>query len=72
MAPLLTNLTSMGLNYTADYSQAATYYEHYDRGWDLVDPDGSVTARKALGLATSPPEYDEETERDPDGGGMQV
>ncbi|MYS27333.1 DUF4190 domain-containing protein [Streptomyces sp. SID7804] len=49
-----------------------TYYEHYDRGWDLVDPDGSVTARKALGLATAPPVYDEEAERDTDSGGMQV
>ncbi|MET7296935.1 DUF4190 domain-containing protein [Streptomyces griseoloalbus] len=51
---------------------ADTYYEPYDRGWDLVDPDGSVTARKALGLATTPPEYDEETERDPDDSGMHV
>lgn len=51
---------------------ADTYYEHYDRGWDLVDPEGSVTARKALGLATTPPAYDEETERDPDSGGMRV
>ncbi|WP_373312984.1 DUF4190 domain-containing protein [Streptomyces capillispiralis] len=51
---------------------ADTYYEHYDRGWDLVDPDGSVTAREALGLASSPPEYDEETERDSESGGMRV
>jgi hypothetical protein len=31
MAALLTELTSMGVNYTYGYSQAATYYEHYDK-----------------------------------------
>jgi hypothetical protein len=31
MEPLLTKLTSMGVNYTSGYSQTATYYEHYDK-----------------------------------------
>lgn len=51
---------------------AETYYEHSDRGWNLIDPDGSVTARKALGLASSPPLYDEEAEREPESGDMKV
>ncbi|MFB7657054.1 MULTISPECIES: DUF4190 domain-containing protein [unclassified Streptomyces] len=33
------------------------YYEHYGKGYDLVVADTTVTARKALGLATTPPEY---------------
>ena len=49
-----------------------TYYEHYDRGWELTDPEDSVTAREALGLATTPPEYDEEAENDTGGGEMKV
>ena len=49
-----------------------TYYEHYDRGWELTDPEDSVTAREALGLATTPPAYDEEAENDTGGGEMKV
>ncbi|GAA2551821.1 hypothetical protein GCM10010398_44090 [Streptomyces fimbriatus] len=49
-----------------------TYYEHYDKGWELIDPHRSVTARKALGLATSPPAYDEEAERDTGSGEKEV
>ncbi|MEZ3177635.1 hypothetical protein KYY02_02575 [Streptomyces pimonensis] len=41
-------------------------------GWDVTDPYVSVTARHALGLTATPPEYDEEAERDTDGGGMKV
>ncbi|MFF0220958.1 DUF4190 domain-containing protein [Streptomyces sp. NPDC004629] len=45
----------------AQWSKAAgsgdvdTFYEHYEKGYDLLDPKRSVTARKALGLATTPP-----------------
>ncbi|MGW3950747.1 DUF4190 domain-containing protein [Streptomyces sp. NPDC004752] len=52
----------------AEWSKAAgsgdvdTFYEHYEKGYDLLDPSGSVTARKALGLAATPPS-------EPDGGG---
>jgi hypothetical protein len=56
----------------AGAGDADTYHEHSDRGWNLIDPDGSVTARKALGLATSPPVYDEEAERDTGGGELKV
>jgi len=31
MSPLLTSLTALGVKYTSGYSQAATYYEHYDK-----------------------------------------
>ncbi|WP_217164954.1 DUF4190 domain-containing protein [Streptomyces sp. AC512_CC834] len=43
------------------------FYEHYGRGYDLVVADTTVTARKALGLATTPPDY--EGGGDGDGGG---
>ncbi|MEU4655360.1 DUF4190 domain-containing protein [Streptomyces sp. NPDC023723] len=41
----------------AKASDADTFYEHYDTGYDLIAPAGSVAARKALGLATTPPVY---------------
>jgi hypothetical protein len=34
---------------------ADTFYEHYDEAVGLESPDRSVTAREALGLATTPP-----------------
>jgi hypothetical protein len=37
-----------------------TYYEHLDQGYALVEADSTVTARKALGLDTTPPVYEEE------------
>ncbi|MGY5055370.1 septum formation family protein [Streptomyces sp. 900105755] len=46
----------------AKATDADTYYSHYDKGSALLDPKRTVTARKALGLATTPPSYD-------DGGG---
>ncbi|MEU1160844.1 DUF4190 domain-containing protein [Streptomyces sp. NPDC005921] len=47
----------------AEWAKAAkstdvdTHYGHYDKGSALLDPKRSVTARKALGLATTPPKY---------------
>lgn len=48
-----------------------TFYEHYDRGYEVVDGDSAVTAREALGLATTPPSYDEydDSSGDSKGGG---
>ncbi|MER7835527.1 septum formation family protein [Streptomyces sp. NPDC096040] len=46
----------------AEAADSDTYYSHYDKGSALLDPKRTVTARKALGLATTPPSYD-------DGGG---
>ncbi|MFF3483592.1 DUF4190 domain-containing protein [Streptomyces sp. NPDC002701] len=49
----------------AKTSDVDTFYEHYGRALDLTDAKKSVTARKALGLASTPPAgYDQE-----DGGG---
>ena len=39
----------------AKATDADGFYAHYDRAMVLADPDTSVTARKALGLATTPP-----------------
>jgi len=36
------------------------FYIHYDKGYEYVDGPSTVTARKALGLATKRPTYDEE------------
>ncbi|MGW4021780.1 DUF4190 domain-containing protein [Streptomyces sp. NPDC005009] len=56
----------------AEADDAETYIEHADAGWDVTDPHVSVTARHALGLTSTPPEYDEEVERDTGDGGMKV
>ncbi|MEU9172522.1 DUF4190 domain-containing protein [Streptomyces sp. NPDC048420] len=37
-----------------------TFYTHYDKGYSYVDGSSTVTARKALGLATKRPSYDED------------
>lgn len=34
---------------------ADVFSTHYEKGFRLIDPDRTVTARKALGLATTPP-----------------
>ncbi|MGW3724043.1 DUF4190 domain-containing protein [Streptomyces sp. NPDC000851] len=36
---------------------ADTFYVHYDEGYAFYDGQATITARKALGLDTSPPEY---------------
>ncbi|ELP65350.1 DUF4190 domain-containing protein [Streptomyces turgidiscabies] len=46
-------------------TDADTFYDHYDTGSELLDVDRTVTPRKALGLATTPPSY----EQNGDGGG---
>jgi hypothetical protein len=46
-------------NEAAGADDADTFYEHYDKTLQLEDTARSVTAREALGLATTPPSYDE-------------
>ncbi|MET8568459.1 DUF4190 domain-containing protein [Streptomyces sp. NPDC004783] len=53
-------------------TDVGTFYEHYDKGFDLIDGDTTVTARKALGLPTTPPSYEEEDGGGPGGTGMEV
>ncbi|PPS83709.1 DUF4190 domain-containing protein [Streptomyces sp. MH60] len=48
------------------------YYEHYGKGYDLVVADSTVTARKALGLATTPPDYEGGGESGGDDPGVEV
>ncbi|MER5384386.1 DUF4190 domain-containing protein [Streptomyces sp. NPDC002688] len=50
----------------ADAPDADTFYTHYEKAVKLIDPRKTVTTRKALGLATTPPKYDE---GDASGGG---
>ncbi|WP_316959451.1 DUF4190 domain-containing protein [Streptomyces sp. TRM68367] len=49
-----------------------TFYEHYDKAYDLITPQRSVTARKALGLATTPPAYEESGESGGGDSGAEV
>ncbi|MFF3816249.1 DUF4190 domain-containing protein [Streptomyces bluensis] len=44
----------------AGAADADVFYEHYDKAYELVDGTTAVTARKALGLAVTPPSYGEE------------
>ncbi|MBZ6172302.1 MULTISPECIES: DUF4190 domain-containing protein [Streptomyces] len=50
----------------AKATDADTYYAHYGKGYDLLAADTTVTAREALGLATTPPDHEAGGE---DGGG---
>ncbi|MFE0801178.1 DUF4190 domain-containing protein [Streptomyces sp. NPDC058812] len=43
----------------AEATDVDTYYEHLDKGFALIEADSTVTARKALGLDTTPPVYEE-------------
>ncbi|MFV0133839.1 DUF4190 domain-containing protein [Streptomyces sp. HMX87] len=56
----------------AEAPDADTFHEHYDTGYGLIDPVGTVTARKALGLATEPPRYEEDGGGGGDGSGFEV
>ncbi|MGW1065822.1 DUF4190 domain-containing protein [Streptomyces aureus] len=42
----------------AKASDADTFYAHYEKALKIIDPKRTVTTRKALGLATTPPEED--------------
>ncbi|MER6288019.1 DUF4190 domain-containing protein [Streptomyces sviceus] len=50
----------------AEDDDVDAFYIHYDKGYDYVDGPSTVTARKALGLATKRPTSDED---DGDGSG---
>ncbi|MER7567639.1 DUF4190 domain-containing protein [Streptomyces sp. NPDC097941] len=45
----------------ADDEDVDAFYIHYDKGYEYVDGPSTVTARKALGLATKRPTYDEDS-----------
>ncbi|MEU3658233.1 DUF4190 domain-containing protein [Streptomyces sp. NPDC032940] len=74
VAGLLTDLDEAQKEWglAAKATDVDTYYEHYDKAFDLIEADSTVTARKALGLSTSPPEYVEDGGDGGDGTGMEV
>ncbi|MER5937744.1 DUF4190 domain-containing protein [Streptomyces sp. NPDC001928] len=54
---------------------ADTYYTHYDKGYEYVDGPTTVTARKALGLDTTAPMYEDDSDSGGEGsdaGGLDV
>ncbi|MEV6963117.1 DUF4190 domain-containing protein [Streptomyces sp. NPDC051207] len=53
-------------------ADADTFYDHYDEALELTDPQRSVTARKALGLATTPPAHEESGGEEGEGSGLEV
>lgn len=61
VAPLVKDLRSAREEWAkaAEATDADTFYDHYDAGDKLLDVDRTVTARKALGLATTPPSYEQ-------------
>jgi hypothetical protein len=74
VAALVKELTALEKPWAqaAEAGDVDTFYEHYDEAIRLDHPDRSVTARKALGLATTPPSYDEGGDSGGDqGGGRQ-
>lgn len=62
-------------NAEKDWSRAAAatdpddFYGYYDSGYEYVDGDTTVDARKALDLATTPPAYDDQGDGGSDGSG---
>ncbi|MFG2557278.1 DUF4190 domain-containing protein [Streptomyces sp. NPDC048581] len=52
-------------------TDADTYYTHYESGYEYVDGPTTVTARKALGLDTTVPTYEDDSDSGggSDGGG---
>lgn len=48
------------------------YYEHYGKGYDLVVADTTVTARKALGLDVTSPDYLDGGDGGGEGPGLEV
>ncbi|WP_327317622.1 DUF4190 domain-containing protein [Streptomyces sp. NBC_01235] len=62
VAALVKDMRAAGKEWAA--AEKATnvdgFYTHYDTAYEYVDGASTVTARKALGLATTPPTYDED------------
>ncbi|MEV0693599.1 DUF4190 domain-containing protein [Streptomyces sp. NPDC050388] len=53
----------------AEADDLDAFYEHSAQGWELIDSRKTVTARKALGLTTTPPTFDEGESGSEDGTG---
>ncbi|MFJ9741631.1 DUF4190 domain-containing protein [Streptomyces sp. NPDC101166] len=61
LTALVTDLQKAAGQWTAaaEASDVDTFYEHYENAYAYVDGDATVTARKALGLTTTRPSYDD-------------
>ncbi|MFH8800134.1 DUF4190 domain-containing protein [Streptomyces sp. NPDC017936] len=70
LAALVKDMRDASAEWTkaADASDPDAFYEHYDNAYDYVDGASTVTAREALGLATTPPTYDEDADSGSGGG----
>ncbi|MET9504592.1 DUF4190 domain-containing protein [Streptomyces sp. NPDC006622] len=70
VAALVKDMAKAGKAWTAASTAADvdTFYEHYDTAYAHVDGAATVTARKALGLATTPPTYEDDSEGGNTGG----
>ncbi|OQD52459.1 hypothetical protein BM536_030145 [Streptomyces phaeoluteigriseus] len=71
VADLVKTMGKAGKEWTAasTASDVDTFYEHYDTAYSYVDGDETVTAREALGLATTPPAYEDDSGGGSGGGG---
>ncbi|MFJ8188723.1 DUF4190 domain-containing protein [Streptomyces sp. NPDC096094] len=56
----------------AEAGDVDTYYEHLDKGLALIEADSTVTTRKALGLDTTPPVYEESGDGEGESPGKKV
>ncbi|MFI1503592.1 DUF4190 domain-containing protein [Streptomyces sp. NPDC020597] len=71
MAALVRDMRRSGKEWAAaeKASDADAYYRHYEIAYGVVDGDTTVTAREALGLATTPPDYEDDSGGSVDGTG---
>ncbi|MFI5793174.1 DUF4190 domain-containing protein [Streptomyces sp. NPDC051677] len=62
LAALVKDMRAAGKEWAAAEKATSVdgFYTHYDTAYKYVDGDSTVTARKALGLATTRPTYDED------------
>ncbi|MFB7088028.1 DUF4190 domain-containing protein [Streptomyces sp. NPDC056296] len=56
----------------AEAADVDTYYLHLDKAFALIEADSTVTARKALGLDTTPPVYEESGDGEGESPGKEV
>ncbi|MEU9664779.1 DUF4190 domain-containing protein [Streptomyces bobili] len=70
LADLVKAMREAGKEWTAASTAADvdTFYEHYDTAYSSVYGDETVTAREALGLASTPPTFEDDSEGGSTGG----
>jgi hypothetical protein len=70
VADLVKAMGETGKEWTAASTAADvdTFYEHYDIAYSSIYGDETITAREALGLASTPPAFEEDSEGGSTGG----